>query len=49
LNKLAECAEPFFSKLYGLLLSQSSESILQVERFVRVTEKIFSKLLEVVT
>ena len=21
LNKLAECAEPFFSKLYGLLLS----------------------------
>lgn len=28
IGKMGECAEPFFSRLYGLIFSQASESVL---------------------
>ena len=44
---MADCAEPFLSKLHNLFLSQASESTLQIERFIKVTEKIFKKVIEI--
>lgn len=47
LNQIIVCAEPFFSKLHNLFYSQASESTLQIERFIKVTERILKKLIEI--
>ena len=44
---MADCAEPFLSKLHNLFLSQASESTLQIERFIKVTERIFKKVIDI--
>ena len=45
---MADCAEPFFGKLHNLFFSQASESSLQVERFIKVTDRIFNKVIDII-